>query len=265
MDELFARSGHQGVTGTLIDHDAGEQVIVADRARRSKTAVGNRRPLDEGLIGAVVGDPRAADAGRRRHRPALLLERRHEHLPLAAPDAGRRRRPLRSGARARRHRARPLRRGGRDAAADRRRPVGGDAARRPAARAVGAARAEPRRRRRVAQSVAAATTVEQALELAARAAHRAAGFRRVAATLVLEETGEQLHLVEVGPPRPFTPVRIPSVPPDRHRADDAAARADVQRGWPAAGRAGRGRGAVGGRAGGGRGQRRGARPGRRQR
>ena len=54
VDEIFALSGHQGVTGTLIDHEAGEQVIVADRARRAKTAVGNRRPLDEGLIGVVV-------------------------------------------------------------------------------------------------------------------------------------------------------------------------------------------------------------------
>ena len=82
--------------------------------------------------------------------------------------------------------------------------IAADQLRRPRSRGV---RCASRQRRAGAstsrpastQSVAATTTVEeQALELAARATHRAAGFRRVAATLVLDETGEQLHLVEVG-------------------------------------------------------------------
>jgi GAF domain-containing protein len=51
VDELFALSGHQGVTGTLIDHDAGEQVIVADRSRSLRHHTGLRRPIGAGLVG----------------------------------------------------------------------------------------------------------------------------------------------------------------------------------------------------------------------
>jgi GAF domain-containing protein len=209
VDELFALSGHQGVTGTLIDHEAREQVIVADRARRAKTAVGNRRPLDEGLIGVVVAshqqllmsdagdDPRYSwDADPQVFHSMLLTPvvvdgRCEAVLELADTERGRY--------------------GEADATLLR------IAADQLAATLRGIRLREQSDRRarsldvaaRVAQSVAAATTVEQALELAARATHRAAGFRRVAATLVLDETGEQLHLVEVGPPRPFTPVRRP--------------------------------------------------------
>ncbi len=209
VDELFALSGHQGVTGTLIDHEAGEQVVVADRARRANTALGHRRPIGEGLIGAVVtshqqllmgdagDDPRYSwDADTQVFHSLLLTPvvvdgRCEAVLELADTERDRY--------------------GEADATLLR------IAADQLAATLRGIRLREQSERRarsldvaaRVAQSVAAATTVEQALELAARATHRTAGFRRVAATLVLDETGEQLHLVEVGPPRPFTPVRRP--------------------------------------------------------
>jgi GAF domain-containing protein len=209
VDQLFARSGHQGVTGTLIDHEAGEQVIVADRARRAITAVGLHRPIDTGLVGAVVqthqqlllgnagADPRYSwDADPAVYHSMLLTPvvvdgRCEAVLELADTE--------------------------RDCYDEADATLLRIAADQLAATIRGVRLREQSERRarsldvaaRVARSVAAATTVEQALELAARAAHRAAGFRRVGATLVLDETGEQLHLVEIGSPEPFTPVREP--------------------------------------------------------
>src|SRR3954451_412671 len=51
VDAIFEHSTYQSVTATLIDHDAGEQVIVADRSRSLRQHTGLRRPIDAGLVG----------------------------------------------------------------------------------------------------------------------------------------------------------------------------------------------------------------------
>jgi len=45
VDAIFEHSGYQSVTATLMDHDAGEQVIVADRSRTLRHHTGLRRPI----------------------------------------------------------------------------------------------------------------------------------------------------------------------------------------------------------------------------
>jgi GAF domain-containing protein len=51
VDAVFEHSSYQSVTATLMDHDAGEQVIVADRSRSLRHHTGLRRPIGAGLVG----------------------------------------------------------------------------------------------------------------------------------------------------------------------------------------------------------------------
>ncbi len=61
----------------------------------------------------------------------------------------------------------------------------------------------------VAAAIAPATTVTQALELAAIAIHERAGYERVSASLVLPDSGEQLEMVDIGHGATTEPVRRP--------------------------------------------------------
>ena len=54
VDAVFDNSGYYAVTATLIDHEADEQLIVADRTRALRNHTGMRRPLHEGLVGGVA-------------------------------------------------------------------------------------------------------------------------------------------------------------------------------------------------------------------
>ena len=51
VDAIFEHSAYEAVTATIMDHDAGEQVIVADRSRALRQHTGLRRPIDAGLVG----------------------------------------------------------------------------------------------------------------------------------------------------------------------------------------------------------------------
>jgi GAF domain-containing protein len=54
VDAVFDNSGYYAVTATLLDHEADEQLIVADRTRALRNHTGMRRPLAAGLVGAVA-------------------------------------------------------------------------------------------------------------------------------------------------------------------------------------------------------------------
>ena len=56
VDAIFEHSSYQSVTATLIDHDAGEQVIVADRSRSLRHHTGLRRPIGAGLVGHAANE-----------------------------------------------------------------------------------------------------------------------------------------------------------------------------------------------------------------
>ena len=53
VDAVFDNSGYYAVTATLLDHEADEQLIVADRTRALRNHTGMRRPLAAGLVGEV--------------------------------------------------------------------------------------------------------------------------------------------------------------------------------------------------------------------
>jgi GAF domain-containing protein len=53
VDAVFDNSGYYAVTATLLDHEADEQLIVADRSRALRNHTGMRRPLAAGLVGEV--------------------------------------------------------------------------------------------------------------------------------------------------------------------------------------------------------------------
>ncbi|HEY0387028.1 MAG TPA: GAF domain-containing protein [Gaiellales bacterium] len=51
VDAIFDNSSYHAVTATLMDRDGGEQVIVADRSRTLRSHTGLRRPIGAGLVG----------------------------------------------------------------------------------------------------------------------------------------------------------------------------------------------------------------------
>jgi two-component system, NarL family, sensor histidine kinase DevS len=59
VDAVFEHSGYYAVTATLMDHEAGEQLVVADRSHALRNHTGMRRPLAAGLVGraAQLGMP----------------------------------------------------------------------------------------------------------------------------------------------------------------------------------------------------------------
>lgn len=63
-DALFAGVGYLGVAATLVDHDAGEQVLVADLVTTGVPAPRMRRPLDEGIVGHAIRSGRQVSVGR---------------------------------------------------------------------------------------------------------------------------------------------------------------------------------------------------------
>ncbi len=135
---VFDHTRYSGVTATMVDRAAGEQVVVVDLGGDIATTQTIRRPIDSGLVGACIAEERADHPVRRHGRRALLLVGGRP-LGVAAPDARRGRGPLRGRARARRHRAPPVRRSGRSTDAGGRRPGGDGARRRSHARALAAA------------------------------------------------------------------------------------------------------------------------------
>jgi GAF domain-containing protein len=54
VDAVFEQSGYYAVTATLMDHEAGEQLIVADRSHALRNHTGMRRPLAAGLVGRIA-------------------------------------------------------------------------------------------------------------------------------------------------------------------------------------------------------------------
>ena len=76
-----------GVTATMVDRRAGEQVVVVDLGGDVASTQTIRRGLEAGLVGACIRRECPADAGRGDGRPALLVVGRRA-VGVARPDAG---------------------------------------------------------------------------------------------------------------------------------------------------------------------------------
>ena len=136
---VFEHTRYSGVTATMVDPRArSSRSWSSTWAATSPSTQPIRRDLEAGLVGTCIREQTQLRAGRGNRRSALLVVGRRP-LGVAAPDAGHGRGPLRGRARARRHRAEPVRRRRRRADAGRRRPGCDRARRRAHARALDAA------------------------------------------------------------------------------------------------------------------------------
>ena len=196
VDAVFEHSAYYAVTATLIDRDTPEQLIVADRSHALRNHTGMRRPIDAGLIGAVARSGQQRLLGRAGDDPEfewpgevsynsllltpVMVEGRCEAVlelcdtranaftpadaELLASVAN-----VLSGALSK---ARALE----------------ESAHRAARLAVGSA---------VAAALTDARTQSDALELAARTVYENSHYHLVAATLVLDESREQLLVADL--------------------------------------------------------------------
>ncbi len=208
VDAVFEHSAYQEVSATVIDRDAGEQVTVADRSHSLSNRTGMRRPIGDGPVGAVAVDGDQLllgpepDPGDRLPRSSGLL------TPVLADGVCEAVLEL--------YDSRPDQFGAGDAEL-----MGAVAAQLAASLSAVRMHEESMHRSArlatgsaVAAALSDAVTHEEALELATRTVFEESRYHVVAATIVLEESDEQLLVSDM--------TRDGGQPTDRHRRPLAA-------------------------------------------
>ncbi len=189
VDAVFEHSSYQQVSAIVIDRAAGEQVTVADRSHSLRNRTGMRRPIDEGAIGVVAADGNQLSRGPERpaqdppHNSTLLTPVAVDGICEAVGPHDSR--PGQFGAGDAELMAAVAAQLGASLAAIR---MHEEAAHRSARLATGSA---------VAAALSDAVTHEEALELATRTVFEESRYHVVAATIVLEESDEQLLVADL--------------------------------------------------------------------
>jgi GAF domain-containing protein len=186
VDAVFERSAYQEVAATLIDREAGEQVTVADRSHSLSNRTGMRKPIGDGPVGIVAGSgeqlllgPEPATGDRLPRNSTLLTPVLFDGVCAAVLEL---------------YDTRPGQFGAGDSEL-----MGAVAAQLGASLSAVRMHEESMHRSArlstgsaVAAALSSAVTHEQALELATRTVFDESRYHVVAATIVLEESEEQL-------------------------------------------------------------------------